>query len=115
MSGMMDASSSRAIKRKSGSIAEPRAGIFEAALGEVPQRRGRHHGHLRSWQQRAGFACNIRVHVGRDLSFDGQGDHPRSAYTAFASALERVVKQPRRQKRALREDKPVKAMQEAPL
>jgi hypothetical protein len=49
------------------------------------------------------------------LSFDGQGDHPRSAYTAFASALERVVKQPRRQKRALREDKPVKAMQEAPL
>jgi ribosomal subunit interface protein len=62
-----------------------------------------------------GFACNIRVHVGRDMFFDGQGDHPRNAYTAFASALERVAKQLRRQKRALREDKPVNAMKEALL
>jgi ribosomal subunit interface protein len=63
----------------------------------------------------AGFACNVRVHVGRDLFFDGQGDHPRNAYTAFAAALERVAKQLRRQKRALREDKPVNAMKEALL
>lgn len=62
-----------------------------------------------------GFDCNIRVHVGRDMFFDGQGDHPRNAYTAFASALERVSKQLRRQKRALREDKPVNVMKEALL
>lgn len=63
----------------------------------------------------AGFGCNIRVHVGRDLFFDGHGDHADNAYAAFASALERVAKQLRRQKRALREDKPVNATKEALL
>ncbi|MFT8242959.1 HPF/RaiA family ribosome-associated protein [Roseomonas sp. BN140053] len=56
-----------------------------------------------------GFECNVRVHAGRGLFFDGQGDHPSNAYTAFSLALERVDKQLRRQKRYLREDKPVNA------
>jgi ribosomal subunit interface protein len=63
----------------------------------------------------AGFGCNVRVHAGRGLFFDGHGDHANNAYTAFASALERVAKQLRRQKRALREDKPVNAMKEGLL
>ncbi|HEY8613445.1 MAG TPA: HPF/RaiA family ribosome-associated protein [Roseomonas sp.] len=63
----------------------------------------------------AGFGCNVRVHVGRGLFFDGHGEHARNAYTAFASALERVAKQLRRQKRAMREDKPVNATKEALL
>jgi ribosomal subunit interface protein len=62
-----------------------------------------------------GFSCNIRVHAGRGLFFDGQGEHGRNAYTAFAAALERVAKQLRRQKRALREDKPVNSMKQALL
>ncbi|WP_424136307.1 HPF/RaiA family ribosome-associated protein [Roseomonas chloroacetimidivorans] len=62
-----------------------------------------------------GFGCNVRVHVGRGLFFDGHGEHARNAYTAFASALERVAKQLRRQKRALREDKPVNATKEGLL
>jgi ribosomal subunit interface protein len=63
----------------------------------------------------AGFCCNVRIHAGRGLFFDGHGEHARNAYTAFASALERVAKQLRRHKRALREDKPVNAMKEALL
>lgn len=63
----------------------------------------------------AGFNCNVRVHAGRGLFFDGSGDHASNAYTAFSTALERVDKQLRRQKRALREDKPVNAMKEALL
>ncbi len=63
----------------------------------------------------AGFGCNIRVHVGRGLFFDGQGEHADNAYTAFNTALEKVAKQLRRQKRALREDKPVNAMKEGLL
>ncbi|UFN47177.1 ribosome-associated translation inhibitor RaiA [Roseomonas sp. OT10] len=66
-------------------------------------------------EKKHGFACNIRVHAGRGLLFDGQGDDPANAYAAFAQALERVDKQMRRQKRALREDKPVNAMKEALL
>lgn len=53
-----------------------------------------------------GFGCNIRVHAGRDLFFDGHGEHADNAYTAFNTAAERVAKQLRRQKRAMREDKP---------
>jgi ribosomal subunit interface protein len=63
----------------------------------------------------AGFGCNIRVHAGRGLFFDGHSEHSNNAYTAFSQALERVAKQLRRQKRALREDKPVNAMKEALL
>ena len=63
----------------------------------------------------AGFGCNVRVHAGRGLFFDGQGDHASSAYTAFSTALEHVAKQLRRQKRALREDKPVNATKEGLL
>lgn len=63
----------------------------------------------------AGFGCNVRVHAGRGLFFDGHGEHPSNAYTAFATALERVDKQLRRRKRAMREDKPVNAMKEALL
>jgi ribosome-associated translation inhibitor RaiA len=59
--------------------------------------------------------CNIRLHVGHDLLFDDQGDHLRNAYTVFASAPERVAKQLKRQKRGLREDKTVDAMNEALL
>lgn len=66
-------------------------------------------------EKKHGFACNIRVRAGRGLLFDGQGDDPANAYAAFALALERVDKQMRRQKRALREDKPVNAMKEALL
>ena len=62
-----------------------------------------------------GFGCAIRVHAGRNLFFDGHGDDPRNAYTAFSMALERVAKQLRRQKRALREDKPVNATKEGLL
>jgi ribosomal subunit interface protein len=63
----------------------------------------------------SGFGCNVRVHASRGLFFDGHGDHTRNAYTAFSMALERVAKQLRRQKRAMREDKPVNAMKEALL
>lgn len=63
----------------------------------------------------AGFGCNVRVHAARGLFFDGHGEHSRNAYTAFSTALERVAKQLRRQKRALREDKPVNATKEALL
>ncbi|WP_159348558.1 HPF/RaiA family ribosome-associated protein [Roseomonas harenae] len=63
----------------------------------------------------AGFGCNVRVHAGRGLFFDGHGEHSRNAYTAFASALEHVAKQLRRQKRAMREDKPVNATKAALL
>lgn len=63
----------------------------------------------------AGFGCNVRVHAAKGLFFDGHGEDPRNAYTAFSTALERVAKQLRRQKRALREDKPVNATKEALL
>jgi ribosomal subunit interface protein len=63
----------------------------------------------------AGFGCNVRVHAARGLFFDGHGEHSKNAYTAFSTALERVAKQLRRQKRAMREDKPVNAMKEALL
>ncbi|MBP0493846.1 HPF/RaiA family ribosome-associated protein [Pararoseomonas indoligenes] len=63
----------------------------------------------------AGFGCNIRVHAARGLFFDGHGEHAGNAYTAFSTALERVAKQLRRQKRAMREDKPVNATKEGLL
>lgn len=65
--------------------------------------------------KKAAFGCNVRVHAARGLFFDGSGEHASNAYTAFSTALERVDKQLRRQKRALREDKPVNAMKEALL
>ena len=55
---------------------------------------------------KGGFSCSIRVHSGRGLYFDGHADHAE-AHAAFNQALERVAKQLRRRKRALREDKPV--------
>lgn len=55
---------------------------------------------------KGGFSCSIRVHSGRDLHFDGHAEGAE-AHTAFNQALERVAKQLRRRKRALREDKPV--------
>ncbi len=55
---------------------------------------------------KGGFGCSIRVHSGRDLYFDGQAENAE-AHLAFNQALERVAKQLRRRKRALREDKPV--------
>lgn len=53
-----------------------------------------------------GFGCAIRVHSGRGLHFEGEGEHA-AAPGAFALALEHVAKQLRRRKRELREDKPV--------
>jgi ribosomal subunit interface protein len=55
---------------------------------------------------KGGFGCSIRVHSGRGLYFDGQAENAE-AHAAFNQALERVAKQLRRRKRALREDKPV--------
>ena len=55
---------------------------------------------------KGGFGCSIRVHSGRNLYFDGYGENAE-AHIAFNQALERVAKQLRRRKRALREDKPV--------
>jgi ribosomal subunit interface protein len=55
---------------------------------------------------KGGFGSSIRVHSGRDLYFDGQAENAE-AHVAFNQALERVAKQLRRRKRALREDKPV--------
>ncbi len=55
---------------------------------------------------KGGFGCSIRVHAGRDLYFDGQAENGE-AHLAFNQALERVAKQLRRRKRALREDKPL--------
>ncbi len=55
---------------------------------------------------KGGFGCAIRVHAGRNLYFDGEGEHA-AAQGAFAQALDRVAKQLRRRKRELREDKPV--------
>ena len=54
---------------------------------------------------KGGFGCSIRVHAGRNLYFDGEGENAEAA-VAFNRALERVAKQLRRRKRALREDKP---------
>jgi ribosomal subunit interface protein len=53
-----------------------------------------------------GFSCLVRVHAGRDLFFEGSAE-AAEAPIAFNQALERVAKQLRRRKRALREDKPV--------
>ena len=55
---------------------------------------------------KGGFGCSIRVHSGRGLYFDGHAENA-DAHVAFNQALERVAKQLRRRKRALREDKPV--------
>ena len=55
---------------------------------------------------KGGFGCAIRVHSGRGLYFDGEGENT-AAPVAFNQALERVAKQLRRRKRELREDKPV--------
>lgn len=55
---------------------------------------------------KGGFGCAIRVHSGRGLYFDGEGENG-AAPVAFNQALERVAKQLRRRKRELREDKPV--------
>lgn len=55
---------------------------------------------------KGGFGCSIRVHSGRDLRFDGHAEDA-DAHVAFNQAMERVAKQLRRRKRALREDKPV--------
>ncbi|WP_376089837.1 HPF/RaiA family ribosome-associated protein [Roseomonas sp. CCTCC AB2023176] len=62
-----------------------------------------------------GFGWNIRVHAGRDMYFDGHGDHMANPYTAFNTALERVDKQLRREKRARREDKPTNALKDGLL
>jgi ribosome-associated translation inhibitor RaiA len=61
-----------------------------------------------------GFACLLRVHSGRDLFFEGSGE-AAEAPAAFKQALERVAKQLRRRKRALREDKPINALKESLL
>lgn len=58
-----------------------------------------------------GFACSLRVHSGRDLFFEGSAEAAEAA-VAFRQALERVAKQLRRRKRALREDKPVNALKQ---
>jgi len=63
---------------------------------------------------KSGFGCAIRVHSGRGLFFEGEGEAP-DAYTAFSGALDRVAKQLRREKRALREDKPVNPTKEGLL
>lgn len=60
---------------------------------------------------KGGFGCTVRVHAGRDLFFDGEGEN-EDAYLAFNQALERVAKQLRRRKRALREDKPTNPTRE---
>lgn len=62
-----------------------------------------------------GFGCNIRVHAGRGMVFDGQADHPDNAYSAFNAALEHVAKQLRRRKREVREDKPSNALKDGLL
>jgi ribosomal subunit interface protein len=62
---------------------------------------------------KSGFGCSLRVHAGRGLFFDGEGEHA-NAYTAFGNALNRVAKQLRRQKRALREDKPINPNKQDP-
>jgi ribosomal subunit interface protein len=61
-----------------------------------------------------GFACMVRAHAGRDLFFDGTAE-AADAHIAFNQALERVAKQLRRRKRALREDKPVNPIKEGLL
>jgi ribosomal subunit interface protein len=53
-----------------------------------------------------GFSCSVRVHAGRDLFFEGSAE-ASEAPIAFNQALDRVGKQLRRRKRALREDKPI--------
>lgn len=58
-----------------------------------------------------GFACSLRVHSGRDLFFEGSAE-AAEAPVAFRQALERVAKQLRRRKRALREDKAVNALKQ---
>jgi ribosomal subunit interface protein len=58
-----------------------------------------------------GFSCSVRVHVGRDLFFDGSAE-AAEAPIAFNGALEHVAKQLRRRKRAMREDKPVNPTKE---
>jgi ribosomal subunit interface protein len=63
---------------------------------------------------RSAFTCTLRIHAGRGLHFDAEAQDP-NAYTAFAAALEHVAKQLRRQKRALREDKPVNPTKEGLL
>jgi ribosomal subunit interface protein len=55
---------------------------------------------------KGGFGCTVRVHSGKNLFFDGEAENG-DAYVAFNQALERVAKQLRRRKRALREDKPI--------
>lgn len=54
---------------------------------------------------KGGFGCSLRFHAGRGLFFEGRGENAEAAL-AFNQALERVAKQLRRRKRALREDKP---------
>lgn len=53
-----------------------------------------------------GFGCSLRMHIGTNLFFEGRGE-AQDAHRAFNEALEHVAKQLRRNKRALREDKPV--------
>lgn len=52
-----------------------------------------------------GFSCGIRFHVAGEIDFDGKASG-RDAHGALAMAAERVAKQLRRSKRAMREDKP---------
>ena len=61
-----------------------------------------------------GFGCGIRFHAGRGLFFDGHAENG-DAYLAFNQALERVAKQLRRRKRALREDKPTNPTRQGTL
>ena len=63
---------------------------------------------------KGGFGCSVRVHPGRGMHFDGYGEGAE-AHLAFNQALGRVAKQPRRRKRALREDKPSNPAKEGPL
>ncbi|WP_158295459.1 HPF/RaiA family ribosome-associated protein [Crenalkalicoccus roseus] len=62
---------------------------------------------------KGGFGCSIRIHAGRGLHFEGEAENG-DAYLAFNQALERVAKQLRRRKRALKEDKPVNPAKEGP-
>ena len=60
------------------------------------------------------FGCTIRVHSGHNLYFEGEAEEAE-APAAFNQALERVAKQLRRRKRALREDKPINPTKEGLL
>ena len=79
---------------------------FETAVGKYLQNLTSAAAHFA--HEGADYRCSVTVQIGSMARMAGDAQD-KDAYAAFNRALEKVEKQMRRAKRAVREDKPVRA------